>query len=874
MAERRRAPAEFEQTQNETGPRVLTLDSLVGGYNGYTSPDLLTPQFWAASSQVYAGQFGTIRRARWAPFFNSTASGFTANGNRIISMYSFLDPTGFGSPATLVNRVLFDNNDDAFWPRWICNNPLSISGMVAATLVQPLDEVWDRFNGQSPSADFPFALSVLNGPWMRTRIGNAIYETNGQFRSKTVPNTLAEASPLFMFWGLDAPDVSPSITLVAGSTATIQAAPTGAIRANNIVTITTTAPLPAGMVTGVYVGISGVTDTTFNTAAGVAVQITKTGASTFTFVQVGPAATSGAGTVTLGITKTVGRSYQWAWEADVNGETSAPSPASQFVKYASQTGTIDLVEVGTVTVVNGNATVTGVGTAFTSAWIGRAIWVEGSAFTGNYISAVASATSMTLHLPYNGGGIGGARFQVYDPQLLNSSPAQGFVKLYATGDGQPVYFLIGRNAFNPIGNTALLAGLEFNDTANSEPPNPPFTSEIAQIYNVPPPIGAFCQDYQGRVLVYGVVANLQTFFYSNIEATVIGQPPECFSPLNTVTMPLGDGQLNGMANLPTGLIIWSNRQDMYKLTGLLSDNTIANPAQLAATIQRLPYKIGCASPYATAVTPLGAMWLSSDREVWLFTDHYAPKNVGKPVQDVLNRINGARLQFARMSFYKKGDRSWLALAIALDSSTFNNKLLLLDLDLLASNGQPSYFTFDMATNAPTWYQYDINCESIVTSYDGNSTNHLFTGDVDLITDVDWQPAYFTISAERSIPAPGVMLHAFGNEDPHMIKTFEWMRALTNQIPNNLASQGWAWAVNAFDDDRFVIGVNPLITNLIPGVDSNSNPLFLEYSPAKFKFGGFRPVKGRRFQIGCTFPSGPGFYELRGYEVAYTGIVGR
>lgn len=874
MPQRRRATSEFEQTQSEAGPRVLTLDSLVGGYNGYTSPDLLTPQFWAASSNVYAGQFGAIRRARWAPFFNSTATGFTANAKRIVSMYSFLDnnnPNWFAG--TVVNRVLFDNNDNVSWPRWVVNNPLSTLGMFPVFQADKELEAWDNFIGGTSGQDFPFALSMLNGPWMRVRIGNAIYETNGSFRSKTVPGIGTRFLPMFMFWGLDAPDVSPSVALVAGSTATIQAAPTGAVRANNIVTITATAALPAGMVTGVYVGISGVTDTTFNTAAGAAVQITVTGVSTFTFVQVGPAATSGTGTVTLGITKTVGRSYQWAWEADINAETSAPSPASQFVKYTSQTGTIDLVQTGTVSVTNGSATVTGVGTSFTSAWIGRAIWIEGLASTGNYIASVSSPTSMLLQNAYVGANIAGARFQIYDPQVGNNADGTAFVKLYATGDGQPVYFLIGRNAFNAGATTALAAGLRFNDTANSEPPNPPFTSEITQIYNVPPPIGSFLQEYQSRILVYGVAANLQTFFYSNIEATVIGQPPECFSPLNTVTMPLGDGQLNGMANLPTGLIQWSNRQDMFKLTGLLSDNTIANSMQLGATIQRLPYKIGCASPYATAVTPLGAIWLSSDREVWLFTDHYAPKNIGKPVQDVLNRINGTRLGFAKMSFYKRGDRSWLALAVALDSSAFNNKLLLLDLDLLASNGQPSFFTFDLATNAPTWYQYDINCEGICTSYDANSTNHIFVGDVDLITDVDWQPSYFTISAEQSVPGSN-KLHAFGNEDPHMVKTFEWMRALTNQIPKNLAAQGWAWSIDAFDDDAFVIGVNALTTNLIPGVDSNSNPLFLEYSPAKFKFGGVRPVKGRRFQIGTTFPSAPGFFELRGFQVAYTNVVGR
>jgi len=86
-----------------------------------------------------------------------------------------------------------------------------------------------------------------------------------------------------------------------------------------------------------------------------------------------------------------------------------------------------------------------------------------------------------------------------------------------------------------------------------------------------------------------------------MEATVVGQPPESFSPLNQVTLPIGDGQLNGSANLPTGFILWSNRQDMFKLTGLLTDNTVSNQFQLGATIQRLPYKIGCGSPYATII---------------------------------------------------------------------------------------------------------------------------------------------------------------------------------------------------------------------------------------------------------------------------------
>src|SRR5271154_3311088 len=118
---RKRPQGEFEESAGQAGPQTLTLDSLVGGYNGYTSPTLLSPQFWANAAQVYAGQFGAVRRARWAPFFNASASGFTADGTRIVSMFSFQD---------LVNNVswiLFDNNDPLppCGPQWLIQNPLA-----------------------------------------------------------------------------------------------------------------------------------------------------------------------------------------------------------------------------------------------------------------------------------------------------------------------------------------------------------------------------------------------------------------------------------------------------------------------------------------------------------------------------------------------------------------------------------------------------------------------------------------------------------------------------------------------------------------------------------------------------------------------------
>lgn len=845
MPARRRPTAEFESAQPETGPQSEILDSLIGGGNDYTSPDLLSPQFWAKSSNVYAGQFGAIRRARWAPVLNAATPFYSTRANFFASMYSYLP---VGKPPFVFLDYAVGSIGATFTPIFM----LFVSGSWQGAGIQ--------FN------NFNFGQGLFAGPFMRVSFPGFVLQANGLVRSKYAlapfigPNAIAAE-----YWGLDTPDVSATITLNSGSTATIAAAPTGAVRALNVATITTTAP--HGLSTGQYVGISGVTDTSFNTATGVAALITVTGATTFTYPNIGSPTTSGSGTVTLGITQTVGRSYQWAWENANVQNLSAPAPASQYVKYASQTGTIDLVETGTVATAATSFAVVGTGTSFTSAWVGRSLWIEGVGNAG----AIANVTDSThLNLTLNiSPTLSGRRYMVYDPQSTH-------LKLYATGDGGAVYFLYGRNAWNPAGTTPLAAGLEFTDTANSAPPNAPFSSEITQIYNVPPPIGTFLDLYQGRPILYGVPAAPSTFFYGNIEATSVGQGPENFAPLNTVTMPTGDAQLNGSANLPTGFILWSNHQDMFKMTGLLSDNTVASAGQLGATIQRLPYKIGCASPYATAVTPLGAIWLSSDREVWLFTDHYAPKNVGKPKQTTLNRINGARLPFAKMAYYKRGDRSWLCLAIALDSSTFNNKLLVLDLDLLASNGQPSFFTFDMATNQPTWYEFDINCEGICTAFDTNSVNHLFTGDVDLVTDADWQPGFFTAAAEQNVPG-NCRLHAFGNENPQMVKTFDWMRAMTNQFPQNLPSQNWIWQVFRYDDDKYVVGLpddNGNTVTLRPGVDSNSNIFGLEYSPALFKFGATRSSKGRRFQINTQFPSAPGLYELRGFQIEYTNVVGR
>lgn len=584
-------------------------------------------------------------------------------------------------------------------------------------------------------------------------------------------------------------------------------------------------------------------------------------------------------TLTAGlITKVIGRSYMYAWENAGKFNVCAPSPATSYITYASQQATLTAVETGLVQITDGQATLIGTGTAFTSAWVGRQVWVQGLG-GGFRVVSVESATQLTCDQVFTA-TITGAQYQIYDPQSTH-------IRLYATADGGATFFRIQRNAFNPSAADLVGAGLQFTDNDDSEPPNGEFTSEQAQFYNVPPPIGEFLYQYQSRLIVFGVAAAPQTFWYSNIEATAVGNPPECFAPLNQITLPIGDAQINGCAGVPTGLILWSDKHDMFKVTGLLSDNTQSTSSQLGANIQQLPYALGCASPYATAVSSVGAVWLTSDKEVYLYSDQYAPKNVGRTIQDILSFINPNNISDARMQAIHANDKNWIALAIAYGTSTYNNKLLILDLDMLQSNGSPSFFVFDMATNQPTWYVFDIACEAITSIFDDAfGVQHLLASDIDTIVDTTYAGG-FTQDGELNVSG-FVTLHAIGNDSSQALKDMEWIRFITNQDPAEMALSGWSFRIDAIDDDYYTF-LQPYSVNLLPGTNSpiEGDPAAtrpgittgqfdqwpgptlrrrLEYSQAYFKTKGTRSAKGRRHKFTINFPSAPGFdYELRAIE---------
>lgn len=908
-----RAPVRVQQS----APAEV-LASLNLGVNGYTDPTLTNPRQWSGAQNVYSGAFGFVQRARFANVVQPNGTSVAISSVSVtanVATVTTSSPHGFsaGQIVTVAGAstnfstinangsfpIIATPTNTTFTYAVVTGNVVLGAGGTASVGYIAQSSAFSTFkyfalpglssyliadnNNKLFSFDtgnnYPTVQRInnmfdpagigdsrLSGPWSREALQNILYEMNGQVKQA---GRGANAATIEGF-GLDAPDVSPQVVITAGTSQTI----TNIQRSNSTVTATLGAALtvPGGNGIGMVNVAITAGDTSFS---GTFLVLTGSGTTTLTWQQFGQntALLTPTGTVNVSITKSVGRSYAYAWENANKNHVGAPSPVTQFIQYNAQNGAIQLIEQGTVTVpvFTGNTTITGVGTAFSTAWVGRRIWIAGAQGRSFLIVAVLSATSMTIQGTENTGAAG-ANFQIYDPQSTH-------IRLYETADGGATYLRTQRNAFVPSNNTLIGSGLQFFDSGQSEPPSFPFTTEISQLFNVPPPVGSFVKEYQQRLLVFGGTIPGQTFFYSNIESTSIGLTQESFAPLNQVTLPIQNANISGMADLPGSLIIWSDKQDMFRLTGLLADNTplglqATNTAVgIGTTITALPYNLGCANPFAVAITPLGAIWVTSNRELWLYTDKYAPRNIGRPIQNILRNILPTQLPNIRLTYYHSLDRNWVS--IALPNGTSNNVLVNLDLDLLASNGQPSFFTFDMATNHPAFWVYSINCNALEVVYETGGAVRLLTGSTDLIQDADYQSGLF--GTETTVSNAFLNTHAWGNDTAFIIKRPNWLRFTTNQDPSLLALQGWSFAALGIDDDFYTFA-SPLVLTLTPGVNDTSslcgNPNLnlgeaFRHSPELFRIGAVNFVMGRRIEFVVNFPSGTGVnYALRSIQIGF------
>lgn len=821
-------------------PPAETLGGLNGGLDGYTDVTLAPWKRWIASLNVFSSMAGNVQRARWANIVNGTGGGYTAQGS-IFTTFKYYAVPGLSS-------YLLADTGGKLW---------SFDSGANYAAVQRFNPY---FNPTGSGTADTTPAPALTGPWSREVLQNISYEMNGGVKQTGRGANAATVEG----WGLDAPDSSPDFGLSAGTSQNI----VNIQRTGNIVTVNLAAALtvPAGNGIGMVNVTITIGDTSF---AGTFVMLTGNTTATLTWFQLGQntGLLTPTGTVNTNITKSVGRSYAWAWENANKPIVSAPSPSSQFIQFTNQNAnSLQLIQPGDVNSAGGTTLTSSLNAIFTPAWVGRRIYIPAASINARILSVPNSTTMIVdVAVPV----VANAFFQIYDPQATH-------IRLYATADGGATYFRIQRNTWNPNDfSGATLGGLRFFDTANSEPPSFPFTTETSQLNNVPPPVGSFVAEYQGRLVVFGVPGAFQSFFYSNLELTSIGLPQESFAPLNQYTLPIQNAKLNGWIEMPGSAIIWSDRQDMFRLTGNLVDNSAANTAQqLGAQIARLPYNLGCVNPYAVDITPLGAIWVTPQAEVWLFTDRYAPRNIGRPIQNLLNSISTSSLANIRCRYYHNNTRNWFIIACGTNGSSTNNTLLILDLDLLSSNGSPSFFVFDMAQNQPSWYQYQLPSSSLEVLYEPSGLVRLLTGGVDLVRDADFSNGFGT---EIAVTNAGFTTHAWGSDAPAILKRPTWMRFNTNRDPSSLASDGWSFQALGIDDDYYTFAF-PLSLTMTPGVNDTQalggNPNLTLGSPFRtsaelFRIGGVNFVMGKRIQFVVNFPSTPGVtYQLRQIQLGF------
>lgn len=112
----------------------------------------------------------------------------------------------------------------------------------------------------------------------------------------------------------------------------------------------------------------------------------------------------------------------------------------EFPYYMNSKGVITTVapySTGTVTTVNGSATITGSGTAWTSALVGRKIQIQGDQ-AHYYILSVNSVISITLSVPYQGTSQSAVTYNIYKDEYRFPSDVQSYNTLIQIQNSIPM----------------------------------------------------------------------------------------------------------------------------------------------------------------------------------------------------------------------------------------------------------------------------------------------------------------------------------------------------------------------------------------------------------------------------------------------------
>lgn len=473
--------------------------------------------------------------------------------------------------------------------------------------------------------------------------------------------------------GFEIPLWAPGIdTTLTPAAATIAAAPTGAVRASNVVTITTTGA--HGLFTGKKVVIAGVTDATFNGTF----TITVTGSTTFTYPQIAANGTSGAGTATISTFSVITSRYYWhnfGDETDGRVHESSSSPISAGTSALANKVVVVYQNVGTATTAASSTAVTGNSTAFTSGMVGMKFYVNGLDF--GTIASV-SVANQTL---------------VLSAAAPSTQTAQRFVVAPSRATHWHVYASESENskvgyylATVPVTTMSYVDQSPFLGGTGSGGNTQEFTQINRPVRNDPPPGSKVLEIHKYRIwrrretrpnfFLYTANEEVESGNNGAPQESTPGADVNTLSDLvNESSYPQQSNRIRAMKSHGDALYIGSENNVLPLFGDSFDDFAIS---------QVTAFSVGAAGRWAMISTPHGLAFMSYDRKMYLYPTSnypwaYVPKDVnvteqlieiGKPMRQVFKGIKASDIDNVRLCFYTFGPRNWLVVAFQDSTSVY------------------------------------------------------------------------------------------------------------------------------------------------------------------------------------------------------------
>lgn len=217
--------------------------------------------------------------------------------------------------------------------------------------------------------------------------------------------------------------------------------------------------------------------------------------------------------------------------------------------------------------------------------------------------------------------------------------------------------------------------------------------------NTPPPLGNLAIKHQGRLWM----ALGQSLFFSKSTSDLTlpngftaGRYEEAWPGFNFFDISPGAETVTGLLSDGSTLYIGTQRH-VRRLFG--SDPTnFQEPEVLLQGVGVVNQDVWC--PIFMEGTPAGAMWLTPDNKI-ILSDFNTYKDVGTPVQDILNTINPDAVSMAHATYASNGPYDVYILAIPTGTNTTCDTHLIFDI-------RTQMWMFWVPTDPSTAIHFNIN----------------------------------------------------------------------------------------------------------------------------------------------------------------------